>query len=43
MVLGTPREMQLSRKTVDAEMAAQGLHPMKVHVFLPEQFFVEYR
>jgi len=40
---GPPLEMQLSRETVDADMAAAGLHPAKVHEFLPEQYFVEYR
>ena len=40
---GPPLEMQLPRETVDADMAAAGLRPVKVHEFLPEQYFVEYR
>jgi len=36
-------EHQLSRETVDADMAAAGLKPAAVHDFLPEQYFVEYR
>ncbi len=40
---GPPLEMQLSRETVDADMAAAGLRPARVHEFLPEQYFVEYR
>ena len=28
---------------MDAEMAAAGLKPVKVHDFLTEQYFVEYR
>ncbi len=39
---GPPPEQQLSRKMVDADMAAAGLKPKKVHDFLPEQYFVEY-
>ncbi|MEK7731180.1 MAG: methyltransferase domain-containing protein, partial [Planctomycetota bacterium] len=40
---GPPLEMQLPRETVDADMAAAGLRPARVHEFLPEQYFVEYR
>lgn len=40
---GPPLEMQLPRETVDADMASAGLRPVKVHEFLPEQYFVEYR
>ena len=40
---GPPREMQLSRQTVDAELATSGFHPAAEHAFLPEQYFVEYR
>jgi ubiquinone/menaquinone biosynthesis C-methylase UbiE len=36
-------EHQLSRETIDADMAAAGLAPEAVHEFLPEQYFVEYR
>ncbi len=39
---GPPLRMQLSRETVDAEMAAAGLYPKAAHTFLPEQYFVEY-
>ena len=39
---GPPPEQQFSREELDAAMAAGGLHPVKVHTFLPEQFFVEY-
>lgn len=35
-------EQQISRETVDADMAAAGLKPVKVHDFLSEQYFVEY-
>ena len=34
---------QFPRETVDAEMAAAGLKPAKIHDFLTEQYFVEYR
>ena len=34
---------QFPKETVDAEMAAAGLKPVKVHDFLTEQYFVEYR
>jgi len=34
---------QFPKETVDAEMAAGGLKPAKVHDFLTEQYFVEYR
>jgi ubiquinone/menaquinone biosynthesis C-methylase UbiE len=39
---GPPPEQKMSREEVDAAMAAAGLVPVKVHDFLPEQFFVEY-
>jgi SAM-dependent methyltransferase len=35
-------EQQISREAVDADMAAAGFKPVKVHDFLPEQYFVEY-
>jgi ubiquinone/menaquinone biosynthesis C-methylase UbiE len=34
---------QFPKETVDAEMAAAGLKPARVHDFLTEQYFVEYR
>jgi len=34
---------QVSRETVDEEMAKAGFKPIKVHNFLPDQYFVEYR
>jgi hypothetical protein len=40
---GPPPEQQVSRETIDAAMAAAGLVPTRVHEFLPEQYFVEYR
>ena len=40
---GPPPEQQISRETVDADFAKAGLQPVKVHDFLPEQYFVEYR
>ncbi|MCC6130116.1 MAG: methyltransferase domain-containing protein [Acidobacteria bacterium] len=39
---GPPPEQNMSREEVDTAMAAAGLFPVKVHEFLPEQFFVEY-
>lgn len=36
-------EHQLSRETIDADMATAGLKPIAVHGFLTEQYFVEYR
>ncbi len=39
---GPPPEQKMSREEVDTAMAAAGLVPVKVHGFLPEQFFVEY-
>lgn len=39
---GPPPEQKMSREEVDEAMAAAGLVPVKVHAFLPEQFFVEY-
>ena len=40
---GPPPEQQISRETVDADFSKAGLKPVKVHDFLPEQYFVEYR
>ncbi|UCG31865.1 MAG: methyltransferase [Phycisphaerales bacterium] len=40
---GPPLGMQLSRETLDAELSQAGFAPAKVHDFLAEQFFVEYR
>ena len=40
---GPPPEQKMSREEVDAAMAAAGMTPARVHEFLPEQFFVEYR
>jgi SAM-dependent methyltransferase len=40
---GPPLGMQLSRETVDAELSQAGFVPARVHDFLPEQYFVEYR
>ncbi len=39
---GPPPEQQMSRETVDAEMAEGGLKQIKVYDFLPEQYFVVY-
>lgn len=39
---GPPPEQQFSRAELDAAMAAGGLLPVKVHAFLPEQYFVEF-
>ena len=39
---GPPPEQNMSREEVDAAMAAADLHPVRVHDFLPEHFFVEY-
>ena len=40
---GYPKpHVEISRETLDKEMAAAGLVPIKVHDFLPEQYFVEY-
>ncbi len=39
---GPPEWMQIPRAVVDAEMAAAGLVPVRSHLFLPEQYFVEY-
>lgn len=39
---GPPPEQNMSREEVDVAMAAASLHPVKVHEFLPEHFFVEY-
>ena len=40
---GPPPEQKMSREEVDAAMAEAGLFPARVHDFLTEQFFVEYR
>lgn len=40
---GPPPEQKMSREEVDAAMAEAGLVPARVHDFLTEQFFVEYR
>lgn len=40
---GPPPEQNMSRQEVDEAMAAAGLFPARVHDFLTEQFFVEYR
>ncbi len=40
---GPPPEQKMSREEVDAAMAEAGLAPARVHGFLAEQFFVEYR
>jgi SAM-dependent methyltransferase len=40
---GPPPEQEMSRQEVDAAMADAGLYPARVHEFLTEQFFVEYR
>jgi arsenite methyltransferase len=39
---GPPPEQQMSREKLDEYMAAGGLHPVRTHSFLPEQYFVEY-
>ncbi len=39
---GPPPEQQMSRESVDADMAAGGLKPVKAFDFLPEQYFVVY-
>jgi len=39
---GPPPEQQIPRETIDADFAEAGLKPLKVHDFLPEQYFVEY-
>jgi SAM-dependent methyltransferase len=40
---GPPPSQKMSREEVDAAMAEAGLVPARVHGFLTEQFFVEYR
>ncbi len=40
---GPPPEQKMSREEADAAMAEAGLVPARVHGFLAEQFFVEYR
>ncbi len=39
---GPPPEQQISREQVDTDFATAGLKPVRVHEFLPEQYFVEY-
>ena len=39
---GPPPEQQMSKEEVDQDFATAGLKPVKVHDFLPEQYFVEY-
>lgn len=39
---GPPPGQQIPRETIDTEFAAAGLKPVRVHEFLPEQYFVEY-
>jgi SAM-dependent methyltransferase len=39
---GPAPEQQFSREQIDADMAAAGLVPIKIHEFLTEQYFVEY-
>jgi SAM-dependent methyltransferase len=40
---GPPPSQKMTREEVDAAMAEAGLAPVRVHDFLTEQFFVEYR
>lgn len=40
---GPPPEQQMSLDTLSGYMAQAGLQPARVHTFLPEQYFVEYR
>ena len=40
---GPPPEQKMSREEVDQAMADAGLAPARVHEFLTEQFFVEYK
>jgi ubiquinone/menaquinone biosynthesis C-methylase UbiE len=40
---GPPPSQEMSREEVDAAMAEAGLAPARVHDYLTEQFFVEYR
>ena len=35
-------QQQISRGTVDADLATGGLKPINAHEFLPEQYFVVY-
>ena len=35
-------EQQIPRETLDTELAAAGLKPVKAHEFLPEQYFLIY-
>lgn len=39
---GPTPEQQVSRETLDAELAQAGFKPVKVRTFLPEQYLVEY-
>jgi ubiquinone/menaquinone biosynthesis C-methylase UbiE len=40
---GPPPEQQMSRESVDEDMAGAGFKPAEVFEFLPEQYFVVYR
>ena len=40
---GPPPEQQMSLETLNGYLASAGLKPVKVHTFLPEQYFVEYK
>ncbi|MBN1826133.1 MAG: methyltransferase domain-containing protein [Candidatus Eisenbacteria bacterium] len=39
---GVPPQQQTPREELDAHFAEAGLQPVRVHDFLPEQYFVEY-
>ncbi len=39
---GPPPRQQMAREDLDAAMAEAGFVPVRVHEFLPEQYFVEY-
>jgi ubiquinone/menaquinone biosynthesis C-methylase UbiE len=41
--VGPPVAMKLSPEEVNAEFAAHGFRPAKMHDFLPNQWFIEYR
>jgi len=40
---GPPPEQQMSKESVDQDMAGAGFKPVEVHEFLPEQYFVVYQ
>lgn len=40
---GPPPQQQFSKEQLDADFAAAGMKPAKVHTFLTEQYFVEYQ